>query len=108
MAFRNNRSGVCHSRRPWRPVLPKFSGSCRSYAGCSLSVPQAEQRSLWLCAGSGRPGGLNFEVERLYMTRSGLGEAQTKTVSIYCTRCRFGFPNLIDVSIVSSSLVFRG
>jgi hypothetical protein len=36
---------------------------------------------------------------KLYMARSGLGEAQTKTVSIYCTRCRFGFPNLIDYSI---------
>jgi hypothetical protein len=33
------------------------------------------------------------------MTRFGLGEAQTKTVSIYYTRCQFGFPNLIDDSI---------
>jgi hypothetical protein len=36
---------------------------------------------------------------KLYMTRFGLGEAQTKTVSIYYTRCQFGFPNLIDDSI---------
>jgi len=28
-----------------------------------------------------------------------MGEAQTKTVSIYFIRCRFGFPNLIDDSI---------
>jgi len=33
------------------------------------------------------------------MTRFGMGSAQPKTVSIYWTRCRFGFPNLIDVSM---------
>ena len=65
MAFRNNRSGVGHSRRPRPPVLSVFSGSCRWYGGCSQSGRRADQRSLWLCAGSDRPGGLSVEVERL-------------------------------------------